>query len=188
MQSALILVDIQNDYFPGGHMELVGIDEASAKARGLLSLFRENHWPTFHTQHIATGDSATFLLPDTDGVAIHDSIKPFPNELVIQKHYPNSFLETRLQEELKEAGIERVVICGAMSHMCIDATTRAAADLGFECTVIHDACATKSLKFGGKAISAQEVHGSFMAALGSAYAEVLSFSQFLSRIRGGCTT
>ena len=188
MQTALILVDIQNDYFPGGHMELVRINEASANARDLLSLFRENQWPIFHVQHIATSDSATFFLPNTVGVEIHDSIKPFPNELVIQKHYPNSFRETRLQEELKKVGIKRVVICGAMSHMCIDATTRAAADLGFKCIVIHDACATKSLRFGDKTISAEEVHGSFMAALGLAYAKVLSLSEFLSSIKPGGAT
>ena len=183
MQTGLILIDIQNDYFPGGRMQLVGIMEASLKARDLLSFFRENKWPTFHIQHIATNGQAKFFLANTGGAAIHDSIKPFQNELVIQKHYPNSFRETRLPEELKKAGIKRVVICGAMSHMCIDATTRAAADLGFECIVIHDACATKNLEFGGKRINAEEVHGSFMAALGSGYAKVLSLSEFFSSIK-----
>ena len=103
--------------------------------------------------------------------------------MVIQKHFPNSFRETRLLEELKKAEIKRVVICGAMSHMCIDATTRAAADFGFACVVVHDACATRSLEFGDKTISAGEVHGSFMAALGPAYAKVLSLDEFVSRMK-----
>ena len=70
-----------------------------------------------------------------------------------------------------------------MSNMCIDATTRAAADFGFGCTVIHDACATRNLDFGKKKISAQDVHASFMAALGSAYAKVLGNQQFFSKIK-----
>ena len=100
MKTGLLLVDIQNDYFPGGRMELVGINEASAKAKDLLSLFRENQWPTFHIQHISIGKGATFFLPDTSGVEIHESIKPLPEDVVIQKHYPNSFRETDLYEQL----------------------------------------------------------------------------------------
>jgi nicotinamidase-related amidase len=178
MKTGLILVDIQNDYFPGGRMELKGIEKAGAKAKELLSFFRENHWPTFHIQHISIRENATFFLPETAGVEIHDNIRPFDDESIIQKHYPNSFRETGLLEELKKDQIERVVICGAMSHMCIDATTRAAFDFGFNCVVIQDACATRDLKFGGNVIAAKQVHGSFMAALGSAYAQVLNLSEF----------
>ena len=178
MKSALILVDIQNDYFPSGRMELVGIREAGTKAKELLSIFRENHWPTFHIQHLSLHENATFFLPGTEGVKIHESIKPDSNEPVIQKHYPNSFRETKLLEKLKKEQIERVTICGAMSHMCIDATTRAAFDFEFDCVVIQDACATRNLEFSGKTIAAEQVHASFMAALGSAYAQILSLEEF----------
>jgi len=180
LKIGLLLVDIQNDYFHGGRMELVGIDEASSRAKDLLLLFRENQWPIFHIQHIAAGSDATFFLPDTVGVDIHESVKSLPNESVITKHHPNSFRKTLLLEELSKAAVKRVVICGAMSHMCIDATTRAAADLGFDCFVIHNGCATKNLQFGIETILAKKVHASFMAALGSAYARVLSSKEFLS--------
>lgn len=180
MKTALILVDIQNDYFPGGPMELVGMVGASAKARDLLRLFRKNRWTTVHVQHVSTNERSTFFLAHTHGAEIHEMVQPIQGELVVQKHFPNSFRKTLLNSELAKARIERIVICGAMSHMCIDATTRAGADLGFECMVIHDACSTRDLRFGGKIIRAHDVHGSFMAALDSAYAKVLSFSGFLS--------
>ncbi|NNL76609.1 MAG: cysteine hydrolase [Desulfobacterales bacterium] len=180
MVSGLILVDIQNDYFLGGNMELVRMNEASLIAKDLLSLFRKNQWPTFHIQHIAEQEGATFFLPNTEGARLHESIKPLTQETIIQKKFPNSFRETTLLKELKNAKVEQVVICGAMSHICIDATTRAAADLGYSCTVIHDACATRNLEFGGIKISAADVHGSFMAALGSAYANIVSCKQFKS--------
>jgi nicotinamidase-related amidase len=184
MKTGLILVDIQNDYFPGGPMELVGIREATDKAEALLSTFRENHWPTFHIQHISRQENATFFRSDTAGVEIHNNIKPFSGERVIEKNYPNSFRKTGLLEELNQDQIEQLVICGAMSHMCIDATTRAAFDLGFHCLVIQDACATKNLEFGGKTIAAEMVHGSFMAALGSVYAQVLTTEEFKRKAMG----
>ena len=178
MKTGLILVDIQNDYFPGGAMELVGIREAVTKAKELLSLFRENRWPTYHIQHISIQENATFFIPDTAGVEIHNDIKPLADERIITKHFPNSFRETGLLEELNEDRVKRLVICGAMSHMCIDATTRAAFDFGFNCAVIQDACATRNLEFGGQTIAADQVHGSFMAALGWVYARVIGLDEY----------
>ena len=180
MKTALLLVDIQNDYFPGGKMELTGVEAAAAKAADLLNLFREKNWPVFFVQHIAAGENASFFLPDTNGVEIHASLQKGPGDVIIHKHFPNSFRETDLQTQLENLDVVRLVICGAMSHMCIDATTRAAADLRFECIVVADACATRDLQFGSDAIPAGQVHGAFMAALGAAYARVTTFEE-LSR-------
>ena len=178
MATGLILVDIQNDYFPAGKMELVGMTAAAAKAKELLDLFRERGWPTFHIQHIAVRPGATFFLPQTEGAELHETIRPLPGEIVIRKHFPNSFRETDLLDALRKPDVDRLVICGAMSHMCIDATTRAASDFDLACSVIHDACATRNLEFKGKTVTADAVHGSFMAALGAAYARVLSCQEF----------
>ena len=178
MKTGLILVDIQNDYFIGGRMELVEMQQAGKKAGELLSDFRRRSWPTFHIQHISAQKGATFFLPETEGAVLHESIQPQGDELVIQKHFPNSFRETSLLQELGRHDVKKLVICGAMSHMCIDATTRAAFDHCFDCTIVQDACATRDLEFGGKTIAAADVHGSFMAALGSAYAKVVSLDEF----------
>jgi nicotinamidase-related amidase len=180
MTTGLILVDIQKDYFHGGKMELVGMKEASEKASELLFHFREKGMPTFHIQHIARNANASFFLPNTEGAELHETIEPLPDEPVVQKHYPNSFKDTNLADSLQRAQIKRVVICGAMSHMCIDATTRAAADLGFECVLTHDACATRDLEFNGRKIPAREVHGAFMAALGWAYAKAVTVNEFVA--------
>lgn len=180
MKTGLILVDIQNDYFPGGRMALSGVEEAGQNAGKLLSFFRENRWPTFHVQHIASGQKAAFFISGTRGAQIHEIVKPLPDDIVIRKHHVNSFRETRLLDELEKSGVGRVVIAGAMSHMCVDAATRAAFDLGFDCTVIHDACATRDLQFQGKTVPARQVHAAFMAALGMAYADVISLNEFLS--------
>lgn len=180
MKTGLILVDIQNEYFPGGKVELVGIKEAANNASTLLALFRENKMPTVHVQHISASENAPVFTPNSTGIELYEGIKPEAGERVIQKHFPNSFRETSLSQVLNEEGVQQVVICGAMSHMCIDATTRAAADLGFKCIVIHDACATRNLEFRDRSIHADDVHASFMAALGSAYATVISLDEFIS--------
>ena len=180
MNIALLLIDLQNDYFPGGAMELAGMTEAAAKARELLAAFRQAQRPIFHVQHIALGPGATFFLPNAVGVEIHASVRPLAGEPVIRKQYPNAFRDTGLLESLQNAGVGELIVCGAMSHMCIDATTRAAFDFGFTCTVIHNACATRDLAFEGLTIPAAQVHGAFMAALGMRYARVMALKEFLN--------
>jgi nicotinamidase-related amidase len=185
MRSALLLIDLQNDYFPGGRMELVGIEPAAVRAQKLLEAFRKSRQPIFHVQHVALGQDATFFQPDTKGVEIYATLQPLPGEPMVQKHFPNSFRETGLREALNRARIEGLIICGAMSHMCIDATTRAAFDYDLHCRVIHDACATRHLVFEGIDVPAPQVHAAFMAALRARYARVLSLEEFLAAFPPG---
>jgi len=101
-------------------------------------------------------------------------VRPADGETVIQKANPNSFLDTPLETHLRDQGVDSLVICGMMTSMCVDATVRAAVDLGFAATVVHDACATMPLSFGGRSVLAADVHTAFIAALGDGYAEVVS--------------
>jgi nicotinamidase-related amidase len=183
MNNCLILVDLQNDYFPGGAMELVGIQSAAENAQILLNEFRKTKAPVIHIQHISAHPGATFFLPDTDGAKINQMISPRRNETVVVKNYPNGFRNTSLGEILKNGNINNLVICGAMSHMCIDATTRAAFDSGFNCVVAEDACATKDLDFKGRTIKASEVHGAFMAALSTIYAKIISTREITKNMK-----
>jgi nicotinamidase-related amidase len=183
MNTALILIDIQNDYFPGGRMELEGSLEAGEQAKKVLTYFREKNWPLFHIQHISARPGATFFIPGTEGVGIHSNVRPLPGELVIQKCFPNGFRNTPLLEHLNKEGIEHLVIAGMMTHMCVEATTRAAFDLGFQCTVVHNACATRSLAFGDESVPARQVQAAFLAALGTVYAKIVSVEATISSLR-----
>ena len=182
MPSALIIVDIQNDYFAAGRMPLHEIDRAAANAAKLLEHFRKTGQPTFHIQHTWEDASAPFFVAGTSGAAIHESVAPRPGEPVIVKHFPNSFRESTLLEQLRSAGAKELTICGAMSHMCIDATTRAAADLAFNCTVAHDVCATRDVEFNGNKVAADDVQTAYMSALGFAYAKVLPTTEALKSL------
>jgi nicotinamidase-related amidase len=170
MARGLLIIDIQRDYFPGGAHPLVEPEPAAANARRVLDAFRESGEPVVHLQHVWDAPDAAFMKPGTDGVAIHEAVAPAAGEAVLQKAEPNGFVGTGLEDELRGRGVDELVVAGMMSSMCVDATVRAAVDLGFTATVVHDACAAPDLEFGGQRIPGATVHGAFMAALGSGYA------------------
>ncbi len=172
MTNALLIVDVQNDYFEGGALPLVGMDAAASRVSNLLDRFRAAGAPVYHVQHLSTRPGATFFVPGTEGCEIHPAAAPQADEPLVRKNFPSAFRDTDLDEQLRDAGVEGLVICGAMTHMCIDTTTRAAFDLGYACTVAADACATRDLEFGGRKVSAADVQSAFMAALSVPFASV----------------
>jgi nicotinamidase-related amidase len=180
MNPALVLIDIQKDYFPGGSMTLEGADAAAENAARLLEQFRRRGWPLFHVQHVSTRPNATFFLPGTDGVEFHPAVAPRVGESVIQKNFPNAFRATKLDTELRSRGVTELVVAGMMTHMCVDTSVRAAFDLGFKLELAHDACATRSLRFGEVELPAAQVHGSFIAALNGTFATARSTEQIVA--------
>ncbi|MFD2287139.1 isochorismatase family protein [Pedobacter petrophilus] len=179
MNKALIIIDIQNEYFENGALALKDPIPASENAKKLLDFFRSKSLPLVHIQHVSP-EGQPFFIEGTTGVEIHESVKPIEGEKIITKQYPNSFRDTELLDHLKSQGITHLVIAGMMTHMCIDAGTRAAFDLGFECTVIGDACATTDLEISGHAVKATDVHHAFLAALEFFYAKVQSTDEYLN--------
>ncbi len=182
-RTALLIIDIQNFYFDGGKVPLAGPVEASLKAKALLERFRADGWPVVHVQHLPKE------VADPDpGIAdmqyrIHPTVLPLASEKLIGKHHANSFRETTLLAHLRELKVSRLVVAGMQTHMCVEAATRAAADLGFDVTVIHDACATRPLTFGDTQIPAALVHAAALAAMQGSYAQVASAEEWLSRVR-----
>src|SRR6185436_14531556 len=171
--TALVIIDIQNDYFPGGAMELEGAEAAGQNASRALQEFRKKPMPVIHVRHLSTRPGATFFLPGTRGAEIHASVAPSEAERVVEKHFPNSFRATGLQEILEKQGVKTLVVAGMMTHMCVDASVRQAADLGFKVTLLGDACATRAQSFGGEQVPARQVHTAFLAALNGFYAKVI---------------
>lgn len=180
MNTALVLIDIQNDYFPGGRFELFRPAEAEKRARQTLDFFREKDRPIFHVQHVSLYAGASFFLPDTPGVAFREAVAPRPGERVVVKHTPDAFFETDLAAALEEAAIQKLIVCGMMSHMCIDTSVRSAKRLGYEVVVLEDACTTRDLIWDGETIPATTVHRTFMAALNGAFATVRPTDTFLA--------
>jgi nicotinamidase-related amidase len=176
----LLIIDIQHDYFPGGAYPLVQPEAAAAAARRVLDSFRAAGEPVIHMKHVWDAPDAEFMRPGTDGIEIHPAVAPAEGELVLEKATPNAFIDTSLEEELREGDPDELVVAGMMSSMCVDATVRAAADLGFSPTVVHDACAAPDLEFDGVQVPGAAVHVAFMAALADGYARVTSAAELLA--------
>ncbi|MDD1013478.1 cysteine hydrolase family protein [Pseudomonas rubra] len=181
-KQALIVIDIQNDYFPGGQWPLDGADAAADNAASILEAARARADLVVHVRHEFESSDAPFFTPGSEGAQIHPKAANRKGEPVLLKHKVNSFLGTGLKQLLDDGKISHVTVIGSMSHMCIDAVSRAAADYGYGVTVIHDACATRALEFNGVTVPAAQVHAAFMAALAFAYAQVISTEDYLTSV------
>ena len=180
MSRALLLIDIQRDYFPGGRHPLVGSDRAADAAASVLAAFRAGSEPVVHVQHVWDEPDAAYLQPGTPGFAHDERVAPAEVEPVVTKRLPNAFAGTDLEQRLRGEGIDQLIVAGMMSSMCVDATVRAAVDLGFPVTVIGNACAAPDLEHAGVQVRGEHVHAAFMAALADGYAEVIKAESFLA--------
>jgi nicotinamidase-related amidase len=178
--TALLVIDVQNFYFPGGKQPLTGPEAAAGKARLLIDAFRGRSWPVIHVLHLGKGQATP--APDSGELAYraHLEAMPRPGEPVIGKRDANAFKETELLSTLRRLGVKRLVVVGMQTQMCVEAATRAAADLGFEVTVVHDACATRPLAFGGLEVPAAQVHAAALATMAGAYAKVVSAEELIA--------
>jgi len=167
---ALLVIDVQNFYFPGGRSELVEPVKAAEKAALAISRAREENNPVIYIQHKSAA-----------GMEIHELVKPVSGEAVFVKEDVNSFLGTGLADHIKNLGVDTLVICGMQTQMCVEAAVRAAHDMGYAVILLHDACASRNLKFGEREVLAADVHASTLVTLKS-YGEVVSVEEWLSRL------
>ena len=172
MKEALLIIDVQNDYFPGGSNELFHPLEAEKRIEDLIAESRTCGRPIIYIQHFNPPDD-TFFLEGTFGAEISGRIRPRPEDKVIIKRYPNSFLETELDAYLKSLQVDTLIVCGMMTHMCVDTTVRAAMDYGYQVKLVADRCATMDLELNGETIPAEMVHKSFIAALDGVFATIV---------------
>ena len=140
--AVLIIVDAQNEY-RSGDMKLPDVEPATLEIEKLLTYAREHGTPVVHIRH--NGVPGYLFDPEGPRGQIFDELTPIDGEAVIDKPLPNAFAHSSLQEFVKSTGRTDLIVCGFMTHMCVSATVRAAKDLGYQSTVVADACATRSL-------------------------------------------
>lgn len=167
-KTALLIIDVQDFYFPGGKSELLDPQAAADKAAVLLKFFREKGMSVIHVKHESKTQSD-----------IQKTVTPIEGEKVITKREVSSFNGTDLNDYLKSLGVKNLVICGMQTHMCVEGAVRAGYDLGYKITLVHDACATRDLKWGDEVVPAKMVHLSTLVTLKN-YAKVISVEEFLS--------
>jgi nicotinamidase-related amidase len=180
--TALVVVDIQQFYFEGGLVPLTGSVEAAAQARKVLEAFRARALPVIHVRHVPKSVAIVGGEPADPQYRIRPEVQPAAGEKVISKRFANSFRDTDLLDTLRQKGIARIVIVGMQTHMCVEAASRAATDLGFDVVVVHDACATRPLEFQGRTVPADMVHAGALAAIQGTYGRVLSVAELLKEL------
>ena len=172
---ALIIIDIQKVYFCEEKYFLPNSEAAAKNAGEILNLWRRTGKTVIHVKHHFQLNEQLQYLND-----IHETVLPKDNEVIVEKRYPNSFLKTDLLEVLNAGKISEVVIVGMMSNMCIDTTVRACQNYGIKTTLIHDACAAKSIVFRNEEIPADIVHKVFMGAMDGMFAKVIDTETLLN--------
>lgn len=158
-KTALIIIDIQNDYFQGGKYELEGSAEASFHARKILNLFRTKGFPVIHIRHESKSKNSGFFVSNTDGQKIHRDVIPLPRETVITKQMVSSFAQTPLLEQLRKENIRRLIIVGMQTNVCVLGTVKDGLKKGFEIIVISDATAAKDMATHDKTLPLLESEG-----------------------------
>ena len=170
-ESALIMIDCQNTYREG-IMKLEGVENALEEGKKLLERARALGIPIFHIRHDA-GPGSPYDINDHIG-AIADIVAPIEGEPVITKNFPNSFVQTDLDEQLKAKVVKNIILAGFMTHMCVNSTAHGGFNLGYAPTVVASATASRPLQAAnGKVLSAQEVHDGALASTRDLYAAVV---------------
>lgn len=175
-RTALVVVDVQLDYFPGGRFVLFRPRAVLRQTLRLRDWARRQGLPIFWIRHTGTAESL-FLRPGSPGQALHPDLAPLPGETVVDKAYPNSFLGTGLEDQLRARGVDTVVWAGMMSWMCVDSSVRHAHDRGFQNILARDAVASGWMKGPYGLVTPWSAQRAFVTALGFHHARVVTTEQ-----------
>lgn len=173
-KTALVVIDAQQEYFaPSGKVVLPAGPSAVKQIARVLAWARTQRLPIFHVVHESRRPGAAIFVPGSPALEIHPEARPSAGEPVITKHWPGSFTGTSLEEALRNAAVDRLIVTGFMTQMCVDTTTREAAHRGFKVTVLADATAAMDVKApDGQVIPHDQVHRTHLGSLSGFLAEI----------------
>jgi nicotinamidase-related amidase len=180
---ALIVIDVQNEYFDGAlpisdpspDTSLANIGKAMDAATGAGV-------PVIVVQHGSDDADAPIFRVGSHAWELHPAIDDRPRDHLVEKALPGSFTGTRIGEILTSAGVDTVSITGYMTHMCVDTTAREAAHRGLAVEILSDATGTLALSNSGGSASGEELHRSTLVAQGQFFADVVSTDEWLERL------
>lgn len=141
MKNALIVIDIQNDYFPGGAFTLENAEEACKGAGEAIEQAKRDGWLVVGVQHVNSPDAPAFK-PDTEGVKTHSAIAAALGEApMVVKSEADSFFKTNLEQIVRDAGITDLYLTGMMTQHCVTHTALSPQARGMNVHIIAKGCA-----------------------------------------------
>lgn len=183
MKPALLVIDAQQEYFaPHGKWALPDGERALEQIHRLIAAAREAGLPIFYITHESLGENPPVFRKGTVGVELHPSLHPASGEVIVNKHFPNSFAQTPLEAYLRQAGVDTIIVSGYMTQMCCDTTTRAARERNLAVLFASDATAARALTLDGETVPHERIHQTTLAVM-TQFASVLPTQEIISRIQ-----
>ena len=180
-KTALILIDIQNDYFNPAALPIPQGPRVVQQSTALLDWADENSVLVIHVQHVSPNPKSPLFAIGSHGAEIHPGVSPRPEHRLVSKTMPSSFTGTGLNEILRKQNIETLILGGMMTHMCVDSTARHALHLGYKVIIAADACATRDWRSPtGDIMPADTIHAVSLAALADRFADVITTKEICS--------
>lgn len=180
---ALIVIDVQNEYFDGAlpisapptetSLANIGRSMDAATAAGV---------PVIVVRHGDADPEAPIFREGSHAWELHPEIERRSRDHLVEKTFPGSFTDTPLGDILAADEIDTVVITGYMTHMCVDTTSRQAAHRGLSVEILNDATGTLALENSGGTATGEELHRSTLVAQGQFFADVVTTDEWLERI------
>ncbi|MGL4550594.1 MAG: cysteine hydrolase family protein [Gemmataceae bacterium] len=183
MTRALLVIDVQDEYFPGGALPIThpaGHLDAILRAMDAAA----GRVPTVVVQHHFADAAMPFFQRGTRGWELHGEVAGRPRELLVEKQLPGSFTGTPLEAWLRERGVRTVTVAGYMTHMCCDTTARQAVHRGFAVEFLSDATGTLPLSNKAGSVTAEELQRSILCAQQMLLSDVIDTAEWLRRIDG----
>lgn len=172
--SVLLLLSAQQEFNPTyGKIPAHNFKTSSESLRFCLETARQNKVPVIHVMNVCDPNSELFTLGSVTTKPIQ-FLEPKSNEKVIMKTTPNGFLKTNLKDEIDSTGRKNLIIAGYSTHLSVDATTRAAYELGYNVTIVGNACGDRDLPDGmHNMVLGKNLHQATLATLNDQYAKVV---------------
>lgn len=183
MKRALLVIDVQNEYFTG-KMPITYPAGSFDKILGTVDAANQNDIPVILIRHGAPQKDAAAFVKGSMGWEIREELLGKKHLCIIDKTLPGSFTDTRLEELLRELEIDTIVICGYMTQMCCDTTARQAVHLGFSAEFLADATGTLDVANNAGKITAEDLHKAILITQAMRFSKVLSTDEWIRGLNG----
>lgn len=182
MKRALLVIDVQNEYF-SGKLPISHPSESLDNILKAMDFAAANHIPVALIQHAAKSDDSPVFRKGSHEWELHPEIEKRPRDILIEKHWPDSFAETTLGEWLTNNGIDTLTVCGYMTQMCCDTTARRAYHLGYVVEFLADATGTLSFTNEAGTVTAEELHRAILVTQ-CRFSKVMKTDEWIGHVPG----